>query len=322
MDTASHLLFGATLGGLALLDPVVVQHPVLAHAIMTVTLIGSHAPDFDSIARLKSYTAYIRTHRGITHSLSALFIWPLLLSVPIASYFHVWTYVPLLFSWAMAAVVFHVLLDWFNVYGVQCFRPLSNKWKHLDVLSLFEPFLFVIHSAGVIMWSVTGTTGETGWLFLGIYIITFMYILMRAYQHGRAVRQAEQILGERGACQVLPTWRWSRWQIVTETEKHFFTGVLERGVLDIHDIYEKRPSDTIVQATLAADGVQAFLYFAQRVLVRCKEENDGYLVEWRDVRFWYNHKLPFGVDVQLDRNLNVVNHTLGWRKRVWDPPYV
>jgi inner membrane protein len=45
-------------------------------------------------------------------------------------------------------------------------------------------------------------------------------------------------------------------------------------------------------------------------------------VQWRDLRFWYRHKLPFGVDVRLDRELNVVSDTLGWTKKAWEPPYV
>ena len=322
MDTASHLLFGATLGGLALLDPIVAQQPVLAHAIIAATLIGSHAPDFDTVVRLKSYSAYIRIHRGITHSIPALFIWPLLISVPISSYFHIWSQFSFVFLWAMGAVVFHVFLDWFNVYGVQCFRPLSNKWKHLDILSLFEPFLFAMHGMGAVIWSLTGTTGQTGWLFLWIYTATFLYILLRAYQHRAAVHKVRGILGGKGTFQVLPTWQWNRWQIVMESDELFQTGVMKRGELIIKDIYYKSPSDSIVQASLSADGVKAFLYFAQRVHFSCKEEDDGYVVKWRDVRFWYNHQLPFGVDVRLDRNLNVVNHSLGWRKRVWDPPYV
>ncbi|WP_282935463.1 metal-dependent hydrolase [Paenibacillus sp. RC67] len=322
MDTASHLLFGATLGGLALLDPVVAQQPVLAHAIMAATLIGSHAPDFDTVVRLKSYSAYIRVHRGITHSIPALFLWPLILSILISSYFQVWYQVHLVFLWAMGAVVFHVFLDWFNVYGVQCFRPLSNKWKHMDVLSLFEPFLFAIHGIGMAIWGLIGTTHQIGWMFLWIYAATFIYIALRSYKHREAVHRVRKRLGEKGTCQVLPTWQWNRWQFVMETDELFYTGMLERRELTIKDVYHKSPSDSIVQASLAADGVKAFLYFAQRIHVSCKEQDDGYVVKWRDVRFWYNHQLPFGVDVQLDRNLNVVNNSLGWRKRAWDPPYV
>lgn len=52
MDTGSHLLFGLTLAGLAYLDPVVSQSPEVAQAVMAGTLIGSYAPDFDTLIRL------------------------------------------------------------------------------------------------------------------------------------------------------------------------------------------------------------------------------------------------------------------------------
>ncbi|WP_051620969.1 metal-dependent hydrolase [Paenibacillus sp. UNC451MF] len=200
MDTASHLMFGATLGGLALLDPAVAQQPVLAHAIMAATLVGSNAPDFDTIVRLKSYSAYIRIHRGVTHSIPALLIWPLLISFPVTGLFQVWEHFHLIFLWAMGAVLYHVLLDWFNVYGVQCFRPLSNKWKNMDILSLFEPFLFVIHGAGLIIWSFMGSKVHTGWLFLGIYAATLIYIVVRSYQHHKG--QSLLVLCAKGACQL------------------------------------------------------------------------------------------------------------------------
>jgi inner membrane protein len=51
MDTGSHLLFGATLAGLAFFDPVVSAHPEVAHAVLAATLLGSHAPDFDTLTR-------------------------------------------------------------------------------------------------------------------------------------------------------------------------------------------------------------------------------------------------------------------------------
>jgi hypothetical protein len=33
-------------------------------------------------------------------------------------------------------------------------------------------------------------------------------------------------------------------------------------------------------------------------------------------------KLPFGVDVMLDQDFNVLKQTLGWRKKLWEPPFV
>jgi inner membrane protein len=88
------------------------------------------------------------------------------------------------------------------------------------------------------------------------------------------------------------------------------------------DKYPKAYSSDVIEATKATDGVRAFLHFAQKVHVSFSKIQDGYEVKWRDVRFWYNHKLLFGVDVQLDQNLSVTSSTIGWSKRSWDPPYV
>lgn len=320
MDTGSHLLFGLTLAGLAFLEPAVAQEPALAHAVVAGTLIGSHAPDFDAVARLKGNTNYIRHHRGITHSLPALFLWPMLLGVPIAAIFGVSEHMISIYLWTFAAVTFHVFLDLFNAYGVQCFRPFSKKWYHLDTLSLYEPFLFCIHSSGALIWWIGG--GNPGLMFLGIYAVTFLYIAVRSLQHSRLVQKVKREIGQDGICHVVPSLNWFRWQFVLETKRHFYTGKIKSGRLDVKDVYAKEGQHPIVNATLGTDGVRAFLYFAQRIHVSWKEKQDGYEVQWRDMRFWHDHKLPFGVDVNLDHNLNVVSHSLGWRKKAWDPPYV
>lgn len=322
MDTGSHLLFGATLGGLALIHPAAVHQPELAHAILAASLIGSYAPDLDTVARLKGYSTYIRVHRGLTHSLPALFIWPVLIAIPAALFFGVWEQVSLVLLWSFFAVAFHVLLDWFNVYGVQCFRPFSKQWHHLDVLALFEPVLFVLHAGGLLIWALNVPGIPIGWMFVAIYAATFVFIAVRAIQHRRAVDLVRQQMDGEGVYHVLPGLLLHKWQFVVETHAHFYTGTLERGTIRVHDVYRKDAADPIVQATLSTDGVRAFLHFAQRIYVSCTEQSDGYVVKWREVRFWHNHQLPFGVDVHLDRNLNVVDQFVGWRKKAWDPPFV
>jgi inner membrane protein len=320
MDTGSHLLFGLTLAGLAFLEPAVAQDPALAHAVLAATLIGSHAPDFDSVTRLKGNSYYIRHHRGITHSLPALLVWPAVLGLPIAAFFGVWDQAFSLYLWTMAAVLLHVFLDLFNAYGVQCFRPFSKKWYHLDTLSLYEPFLFGLHAAGVLVW--WSTKVNAGYLFLGIYGITFLYIGIRSVQHRVLVNKVKRDIGQEGICHVIPGLHWLRWQFVLETAERFYMGNIDSNRILLKDVYDKDRNHPIVAATLATDGVRAFLHFAQRIHVSWMERQDGYEVQWRDVRFWHNHKLPFGVDVKLDHNLNVVSDTLGWNKKAWDPPYV
>lgn len=80
MDTATHLVMGIGLAGLSFVDPVVASDPKLAGAVMLATILGSQAPDADTALRLKDNAIYIRNHRGITHSLPFLILWPALIA--------------------------------------------------------------------------------------------------------------------------------------------------------------------------------------------------------------------------------------------------
>ncbi len=80
MDTSTHIVMGVGLAGLATLDPNVSASPYMATAVLATTLVASNAPDFDTILKLRNNAVYIRHHRGITHSLPALFLWPFIVS--------------------------------------------------------------------------------------------------------------------------------------------------------------------------------------------------------------------------------------------------
>ncbi|USG64579.1 metal-dependent hydrolase [Brevibacillus ruminantium] len=320
MDTASHLLLGVTLGGLAYVSPAVASDPTLAQAVMIATVVGSHAPDFDTIVRVRGETTYIRYHRGVTHSIPALFIWPGAISLLLSAGYELWQHLGLLYLWALMAVVFHVFLDTLNTYGVQCLRPFSQRWIHLDILSIFEPFLFGLHSAAVIWWVFF--QGKAELIFPIVYLITFLYIVLRALQHRWLVRQVQSRIGLAGIYHVIPSFHPFLWRFVVETDRHFYTGKIEYRHVRLEDVYQKESRNEIIRATIGMDGVRAFLGFAQRIHVTWKELHDGYEVTWSDVRFWYDHKLPFGVDVRLDRELNVVSLKMGWRKKAWNPPFV
>ena len=67
MDTGTHLVMGIALGGLSLVDPVVANHTVTFVAVMGGTLLGSQAPDADTILKLKNNAVYIRHQIGRAH---------------------------------------------------------------------------------------------------------------------------------------------------------------------------------------------------------------------------------------------------------------
>lgn len=80
MDTGTHIVMGLALGGIATLDPAVTANPATTHAVLFGTLIGSQAPDLDTILKLRNNANYIKNHRGITHSIPAVLLWPLLIT--------------------------------------------------------------------------------------------------------------------------------------------------------------------------------------------------------------------------------------------------
>jgi inner membrane protein len=324
MDTGSHVVFGISLAGLAYIDPAVSQNPTLAQAILIGTIVGANAPDFDVITRIKGYTFYLRYHRGITHSIPALFIWPLVITLLLALTFRLPTFWTNLYMWTFIAVIFHVFLDTLNSYGVQSLRPFTKKWIQLDILAIFDPFLFILHMAGIVIW--LGFAHQPADIFMYVYCLTLLYIGIRTVQHGLLVQKVLASMSGAETCQVIPTSHWFHWRFVLETKSCFYTGKIIYSRLLVEEVYLKNiysiQENQIVRATMKTEGVRTFLEFARYIHVTWKEQQNGYEVRWSDVRFWYNRKLPFGVDVMLDRDFNVLKQTLGWRKKLWDPPFV
>ncbi len=318
MDTASHLLTGATLGGLAMNQPAVMQHPELAAAIITGTLIGSHAPDFDVLSRLKGFTTYLRHHRGITHSLPALVAWPAVIALPLGWLFGVMEEVSLIYMWTCIAVVIHVGLDLLNSYGVQCLRPFKKKWMHLDMICLFDPFLFTLHSAGLLLWLLTAI--QPGPLFVGIYGLSALYLILRAVQHRYNMARVKQHYKSEGIYHVIPTVNPILYQTVLETDTHFYMGQIRYGQVKEEERYERKSEDEIITLTKQIDGVRAFLQFAQRIHVQYIARQDGYEISWSDARFYHNRKMNFGVDVILNERKECVSLKLGYRSRNWVSP--
>lgn len=126
MDTGTHIVMGIALGGLAMVDPVVASEPATMSTVVAGVIVGSLIPDIDTILKLRNNAVYIRHHRGITHSIPAVLLWPLLITLlfsliaPEANFIHLW-------AWTFLAVFLHVFVDIFNSYGTQALRPFSNK---------------------------------------------------------------------------------------------------------------------------------------------------------------------------------------------------
>ncbi|TLS35709.1 metal-dependent hydrolase [Pseudalkalibacillus caeni] len=309
MDTGTHVVMGLGIGALATLDPVVAQDPITAQSILVGALIGSQAPDFDTVLKLKNNAVYIRHHRGITHSIPAVLIWPLLISwaillfTPGANWLHLWL-------WTFLAVFLHVFVDIFNAYGTQALRPFTRRWIALGVINIFDPFIFISHLIGFIFWY---TGFHPGYTFLTIYGILIIYYLLRINAQQNVIKEVKKIIPDATEIIVSPTIRWGKWHLAIKTPTQFYVAKAENKNIIIHDEYDRAPvpKTPVIETAKEDPNLSAFLSFSPVYRWEVEETEEGYEVRFIDLRYRSKGHYPFVAVVQLE-GFEIISSYTGW----------
>lgn len=310
MDTGTHLAMGVALGGLATIDPAVQADPVLFQAIMVGTLIGSHAPDFDTVLKLRNNATYIRHHRGITHSIPAVITWGLLISsiiflfVPHVPFLHLWL-------WIFAAVILHVVVDLFNAYGTQALRPFSNKWIAFGFINTFDPVIFSLHIIGIGAWLLGAHPGYT-WLI--IYSIIILYYVKRYLDKHEIVKKVHGYFPTTKEVLTSPTWRQNEWRVAITTEEQFHVGTVKNGHITIVDTFRKKPlpKTEMIEKSQEDKNVSAFLSFSPMYRWEAVEYHSVTEVRFIDLRYRSKGHYPFVAVVKIDSDQNIISSYTGW----------
>jgi inner membrane protein len=310
LDTGTHVVMGIALGGLATLDPVVASNHATAVSVLIGTIAGSQIPDIDTVLKLRNNAIYIRNHRGVTHSIPAVILWPLVILAVVypffqgANLFHLW-------AWTFAAVFIHVFVDIFNAYGTQALRPFSNKWVALGVINTFDPFIFGIHVAGIFLWALGATPGYT---FLGMYAVIIAYYFIRFNAKQKVLLEVKRQIPNATEIIIAPTMKFHNWRIAAMNESQFFVGRAEEGLVEILDRFERIPvpETPVIEAAKKDKNLSAFLSFSPVYRWEVDEFDDFYEVRFIDLRYRSNGHYPFVAVVQLDCNLNRISSYTGW----------
>ncbi|HLR14944.1 MAG TPA: metal-dependent hydrolase [Bacillota bacterium] len=310
MDTGTHLTMGVALGGLATIDPTVQADPVLFQSIMVGTLVGSHAPDFDTVLKLKSNATYIRNHRGITHSIPAVIIWGLLIStiiylfVPHVSFMYIWL-------WTFAAVILHVVVDLFNAYGTQALRPFSDRWIAFGYINTFDPVIFGLHVIGIGAWLLGAHPGYT-WLI--IYSILILYYIKRYLDKREIVNKIYGHFPATTDVITSPTWRQNEWRVAITTENQFHVGTVKNGHITIVDTFRKKPlpQTEVIEKSKEDRNISAFLSFSPMYRWETVEYSSVTEVRYIDLRYRSKGHYPFVAVVKIDAQKEIVSSYTGW----------
>lgn len=310
LDTGTHIVMGFALGGLATLDPVVAEHSATATGVLISVIVGSQIPDIDTVLKFKDNATYIRNHRGITHSLPAVLLWPLAIIaivypfLPEANLLHLWL-------WAFLAVFLHVFVDIFNAYGTQALRPFSAKWIALGVINTFDPFIFGIHVVGLILW---GFGTDPGYTFSAIYAILVIYYLLRFQARRNVYNQVRLLIPDATEIIISPTMRFHQWKVAVMNHHQFFVGRSENHQVQILDQFNRVavPETPVLDAAKKDANLSAFLSFSPVYRWEVDEYDHYYEVRFIDLRYRSKDYYPFVAVVHLDLDLNIRTSYTGW----------
>ncbi|CDQ42089.1 MULTISPECIES: metal-dependent hydrolase [Virgibacillus] len=310
MDTGTHIVMGVALGGLATLDPVVHNDPVLFNAVLVGTIVGSHAPDFDTVLKLKNNATYLRHHRGVTHSIPAVILWGILIAglihlfVPQVNLFHLWL-------WTAIAVVIHVFVDIFNAYGTQAYRPFTSKWVAHGFINTFDPYIFFLHIAGIAVWALGANPGYT---WITIYSVILLYYIKRFIDKRAIVKKIKNYYPQVEQIATSPTIKQNYWRVAITAGEKFYVGVVENNHIEIVDEFERVPlPDTpIIEIAKKDKNISAFLSFSPIYRWEINDYDDFTEVRFIDLRYRSKGHYPFVAVVQIDDNMQIISSYTGW----------
>ncbi|MDX8047658.1 metal-dependent hydrolase [Gracilibacillus sp. S3-1-1] len=310
MDTGTHIAMGIAIGGFATLDPAVQQDSTLFIAVMTGAIIGSHAPDFDTVLKLRDNATYIRNHRGMTHSIPAVIFWGILISsiiylfIPNVNFLHLWL-------WTFLAVCLHVFVDLFNAYGTQAYRPFTKKWVAHGFISTFDPYIFSLHIIGIIAWLLGANPGYT-WIM--IYFIIVLYYIKRYLDKREIAKMIHTNFHHVEFIATSPTIKQNIWRVAFSTDQHYFVGRVEDGHVEIDDKFNRQniPDSPLMNYALQDKNISAFLSFSPIYHWEINMYDDFTEVRFIDLRYRSEGYYPFVAVVQIDDNMRTMNSYTGW----------
>jgi inner membrane protein len=312
LDSGTHLVIGLGLAGLAYIDPVVASDHSVSTAVLIGTVIGSQAPDSDTLLRFKGNAVYIKNHRGASHSIPALFIWTALITMMLALLFNplpIWHVA----MWVFIAVAFHVYTDLFNTYGTQAFRPFSDRWVAWNIIHIFDPVIFLTHVMAIFIWSFKLAEPE--------HVFPLLYAFIAVYYVWRTVNQLliknslhtlDTTYKPGDSYMLIPTVHLHQWQIVkSRSDGSFQLGELKNRKIRWVD-HVSCDSHPAVGASKAHSDIAAFLYFSSYACAECKEHDWGYEVRWADVRYRHRKQYPFVAVLLMDHHYRPIDSYVGW----------
>jgi len=308
-------------------------------------------PDVDYFCIFWDRLAFIRYHRGITHSLAALPLLALAGALLGRALGGPRWFKPL-FILGVAVLLSHLLLDLATSYGTQLLSPFSGRRLSLDWIFIIDPYFTALLLAGTIAalaWPRWGSRAGAGCL-----AAACVYLLVCAAYHHQALDLARRVFedvkpGAHTVAALPQPFSCRRWQLIAagpaEIRQAFVQLPFEAalglnpggdkaavtvarngncpapaapyqapGHLTIRT-WNQAPAAPTVYSPEAEAILAAFLEFARfPLLSRAQSQGGEHLVEWLDLRFSIPGRgIPFVLQLRLDAQGRLRDWLIGHR---------
>ena len=303
------------------------------HATLTL-IAASNLPDLDIITVLDGSTAYLKHHRGITHSLVGVTALALILAALMIAGSKLLarlrgrppgklSFLPL-FGVCWVGTGSHLLLDFTNSYGVRPFLPFSGKWYAWDIMFIIDPLLILALVAALSLPALLRMVAEEVGAREAKYSwgpavgLAFMALLwgVRDTSH----RQALGMLGAYNYGREAPlsigafpsTANPFLWNGLVETPSAFHVLLVNTLSFTIDPertrVFYKADRHPALDAAQSTSAVKVFSDLARYPWMTRRDRPRGYSVELRDLRFLSatRRRQAFLVRVELDLGFSVV----------------
>lgn len=293
-------------------------------------VIGSNLPDVDGVTRFWGSAAYLKYHRGITHSiLGAAVLAGVLAAVLYALGKRAAPPRPghpaLNARWlcALCAIALegHVLMDFTNSYGVRPFMPFNSHWYAWNIMFIIDPLLLIILIAGfglpALFRLISEEVGARKPGFqrgaIAALMATALLWGLRDVARRRAVDMLDShIYSEQNPVSIgaFPSAANPfEWTGVVETDNAYH--VLEADVLagdvdlDQQRVFYKPAPTPALQAAEKSRTGAIFMGFARYPWARVEESEQGFVVTLEDLRFLSlrSQRQGFVARIVLDKDL-------------------
>jgi inner membrane protein len=313
MDSLSHALVGVAVAGLS------GHQPALGDPIYIAAVLGAQAPDFDIVAQARGSMAYLRQHRGFSHSIPGVALFAAAIAAGIKLAIPQADIVQALL-WAFAGGLSHALLDYFNSHGAAILWPLRRERKSFPLLNVFDPVVIVLLLAAY----------ATGLPMQQVSYVSFAALTLYIFARYCLKRQAARWLTRRYAGElatriwVMPCLkRLFYWDFVVETDRRYVNGRLGAfyPLLDIKaDLPRQELSPLAEQASRTALG-EFFTAFTPFIYFEEQADEDAGKVKIYDLRYHSGDRFVHSATITFTADMTLRDaymHSLGQTVKVTD----